>query len=33
MKKIKQFPKKKKKKKNESTSQRVIHKTNNKIQE
>lgn len=33
MKKIKQFPKKKKKKKNESTFQRVIHKTNNKIQE
>lgn len=32
MKKIKQFPKKKKKK-NESTFQRVIHKTNNKIQE
>lgn len=33
MKKIKQFPKKKKKKKNESTFQRVIHKTNNKKQE
>ena len=33
MKKIKKFQKKKKKKKNESTFQRVIHKTNNKIQE